>query len=65
MVEKSTIEDKYNNACCMYNQYMTTRNVEYLRQGLCDIYDVADSVPTKKVQDLKRAMSQAYNNVTK
>lgn len=64
MADNRNCEEKYNNASCLYNQYLSTGNVEFLRQGLCDIYDVVEStVANEKVMELKRAMDQTFADV--
>lgn len=61
MVDNRSNEEKYNNASCLYSKYLSTGNVEYLRQGLGEIYDVINSsVANDKAVMLKSAMDQAF-----
>lgn len=64
MPRERSNEEKYNNASCLYSKYLSTGNVEFLRQGLCDIYDVVEStVANEKVMELKRAMDRTFADV--
>ena len=46
MVQERTNETQFNNANCLFSQYCSTGNVEFLRQAYADIIDI---VKTKNI----------------
>lgn len=62
MVQEKINEAKLNNASCLYSQYCSTGNVDFLRKAYADIIDVVSSgFGNEKARVLKSVIESALN----
>lgn len=62
MVQERTNETQFNNANCLFSQYCSTGNVEFLCQAYADIIDIVNSgLDNDKVRVSKSAIESVLD----